>query len=586
MKQFFKFLFASCLGTFLALGLIFFVLFSMGSVLSSQETKVPKDSVLLLEFNSPVPERTGNIEQSPYSFESQSSLGLEHIKRLINHAQTDPNIKGIVYKAGLSTPLGMVTVNEIQDALETFRDSTDKFIYSYGDFYTNKSYMLASASDSIFLNPSGLLEIQGYSAMVPFYKGLMDKLGVEMNIFYAGNYKSATEPYRRKDMSPANKEQIREFLNDNFDLFVQEVVKARGIPQENILELVNTLDFDNLEEALDLGIVDEAVYKYQFDDRIRELSDIKKGKSIKYISLDEYASKTTLRKPRSKNRIAVVYAEGEVMYQTKAKGVISETKFKDIFDKIRRDEKIKAVVLRVNSPGGSAFSSNEIWKEVEELKALGLPVVASFGNYAASGGYYIAAGADKIVSHPQTLTGSIGVYTMFPNFTDLMEDKLGIHYDTVKTNPNAVPLSPFYDLSSQEKDVMSEFTNKLYDKFLGIVADGRDKTKEEIHEVAQGRVWTGQRAVNLGLVDTLGGLQIAIDMAADLAEISGDYKLNEYPKIKKDVWEELLTELMKQQDAKLGLSDLELSVLEEYEDLKSMLKYREPLARLPYKINY
>ncbi len=586
MKQFFKFLFASCLGTFLALGTIFFAFFVLGSMFSVKDTKIERNSVLLLEFNSPIPEKTGNVQQSPYSFETNNSIGLHRIKKLIKHAQKNSSIEGIVYKANPSTPIGMVAASELSGALREFRDSTDKFIYSYGDFFTNKSYLLASGSDSIFINPNGMIEMNGYAAMIPFFKDMLEKVGVSMNIFYAGNYKSATEPYRRNDMSPANKEQTREYLNDNFNLFVQEISQARNISEDYILEIVNALDFDNIPEAIENGLIDGSVYWHEFEDKLRDLCGLSEGKSINFIDINEYSSKVTLKRGSSKNRIAVVYAEGNVVYDSEEKGVISEKKYNNIFDKIRRDKKVKAIVLRVNSPGGSAFSSDAIWKEIEELKSQDIPVVASFGNYAASGGYYVAAGADKIVSHPQTLTGSIGVFTMFPNYSDLFEDKLGIHFDTVKTNPHAIPLSPYYDLDERQSNALTNYTDALYSKFLGIVAEGRGKSKEEIHEVAQGRVWTGARAFNNGLVDTLGGLDLAIEIAAELAEIEDDYKLSEYPKIQKDIWEELLTEIMKQQNAKVKLNSLEKQLLSDYSELRFMFRFREPLARLPYMINH
>ncbi|MBT8229945.1 MAG: signal peptide peptidase SppA, partial [Bacteroidia bacterium] len=466
MKQFFKFLFASCLGTILALGVLFFGFFMIGSVFSAKDTSIPKNSVLLVEFNNFVPEKTGNVEQNPYSFELQSSLGLQRIKDLIHHASDNDNIKGIVYKTSSNTPLGMVTSTEIKKAIEEFRDSTDKFVYTYADFFTHKSYLLASASDSIFMNPNGMLEMKGYGAMIPFFKEMMDKAGIEMNIFYAGNYKSATEPFRRNDISPANREQTREYLNENFELYLNEVAGSRGISKDNLLNLVNNLDLENLPEALENELVDGTTYWFEFEDKLRDRLGLSDGKKIRYMDLDEYNSKVTIKRGSSKNRIAVVYAEGEVVYDSEEKAVISERKYNKIFDKIKRDKKVKAVVLRVNSPGGSAFASDAIWGEIEEIKARGIPVIASFGDYAASGGYYIAAGADKIVSHPQTLTGSIGVFTLFPNFTDLMEDKLGIHFDTVKTSPHAVSFTPFYDLTEEEKNELTTFVDQLYSKFL------------------------------------------------------------------------------------------------------------------------
>ena len=273
------------------------------------------------------PEKTGNIQQDPYSFEIQSSVGLQRIKDLIRHASKNNNIKGIVYKSSNNTPLGMVTSTEIKNAIQEFRDSTDKFVYTYADFFTHKSYLLASASDSIFLNPNGMLEMNGYGAMIPFFKEMMDKAGIEMNIVYAGNYKSATEPFRRNDMSPPNKEQTREYLQDNFNLYLDEIEKSRGVSRQNILNIINALDLENTPEALENNLIDGTAYWFEFEDKIRELLDLSEGKKINFMDLDEYNSKVTIKRGISKNRIAVVYAEGDVVYDSEEKAVISERKY-------------------------------------------------------------------------------------------------------------------------------------------------------------------------------------------------------------------------------------------------------------------
>ncbi|NNE25285.1 MAG: signal peptide peptidase SppA [Saprospiraceae bacterium] len=585
MKQFIKFLFASCLGTIFAFGVMFFGLFLFGSMFSAKDMSIPSNSVLLLDFSKTIPEKSDNVQQDPFDFEASSYPGLHRIMDLIEHAQSDDRVKGIVFKPGFGQALGMSGANEIQDALEAFRDSTDKFVYSYADFYTNTSYLLASASDSIYLNPMGMMEMRGYGAMIPFFKDMLDKVGVEMEIFYAGNYKSATEPFRRNDMSPQNREQVREYLGDNFRMFLDQISTSRGISKENLLELINALDMNNKEEALALGLLDDELYWHEFEDKLRDELGLSRGKKIRYVDIDEYSSKVTITSGSSKNRIAVVFAEGDVVYDSEERAVISEKKYHKIFDRLRRDSKLKAIVLRVNSPGGSAFSSDAIWGELEEFKAQGIPVIASFGDYAASGGYYIAAGADKIVSHPQTLTGSIGVFSMLPNLTELMNDKLGIQFDTVKTSPNAIQLTPYYDLTDDERVVLNEFTDQMYEKFLSRVAAGRDTTIEAIHEVAQGRVWTGAKAYELGLVDTLGGLDLAIEIAADMAELD-DYKIASYPKIKKDVWQEIMSEMMKSQDAGIKLNAYEKQLLDEIKDFRAILKYREPMARLPFKVKH
>ncbi len=582
MRQFFKFLFASCLGTILAFGAIFFILFSIGTAFSSKEASVSKNSVLLLELDAPIPEKTDNREQDPFNFDGVRAIGVHHIKDLINKAKTDKNVQGIVYKTSYSTSGGMVTHSLIRKALEEFKDSTDKFVYSYGDYYTNNSYLIATACDSIFVNPNGMLEINGYGAMIPFFKDMLDNIGVKMNVFYAGNYKSATEPFRRREMSPENKEQTREYLQDNFDLYLEEVTSSRQIEKSKIQEIINTLEFSNLDVALKNGLIDGKIYWYEFENMLREKLGLSEGKAIKYLSLKEYASKSYFGSGTSKNKLAVIYAEGEVMYDTEERGKISEVKYHKIFDKIRKDGDIKAIVLRVNSPGGSAFSSDVILRELKELKSRGIPIIASFGDYAASGGYYIAACADTIVSHPKTLTGSIGVFSMIPNVSELFTEKLGIQFDTVKTSPHSLAISAFYELSEEEGISLQNWTDKLYQNFLSIVADGRGMSIDDIHEVAQGRIWTGKRAKEKGLVDVLGDLDDAINIAANTAGISDDYKIVSYPYIKREPWEQILEDLANVDKAQTRMPRIETEIMKKFGHVRNLVKYREPMARLPF----
>ena len=586
MRQFFKFVFASCLGVFLAFTLMFMILMIIGLVSAAGSGPSVKDGILVLDFSTPIPERSGNVASSGFSLNTNSDLGLHEMKRLIKHAQTDPSVDGIVYKVSPSTPLGMASASSLRESLKEFRDSTDKFLYTYGDFFDNTSYLLASSSDSIFANPNGIMDINGYGTMIPFFKGAMDKLGVDMNVFYAGQFKSATEPYRRTEMSDQNKFQTREYLTDNFELYLEEVTQARQVPRSHVMHMVNDLNLDNTHIADSLGLVDGQMHWYEFEDLLRVKINKKKGRAISYTDINTYASIVSLDKGSSKNKIAVIYAEGEVQYDSNNRGSITEGIYHKIFDKVRKDKRVKAVVLRVNSPGGSAFTSDVIWKEMKALQADSIPVIASFGDYAASGGYYIAASADTIVAHPKTLTGSIGVFSMFPNLTELAEDKLGITFDTVKTSPNAIFLSPFLEMNDREKRAMQNYTDGMYDQFLSIVAEGRNSTKEEIHKVAQGRVWTGQKAREIGLVDELGGLERAIEIAAEKAGVA-NYKLVEYPKIEKEFWEEILSEVSRSQEA--GISRLMDDKIEDQltQTLKEstvLLRYREPLARLPFKL--
>lgn len=585
MKQFIKFVFASCLGVFLALGVLFFLMFLVGVAFSGSDKEIQKGSILLLEFKGKIPEKTDNVDNGQFNFNTEKSIGVHRISDLLKKAQSDSNIEGIVYKAPVSGGGGMVTNSIIRDAIKEFRDSTDKFVYSYADFYSNPTYLLASASDSIFINPNGSVDINGYAAVIPFFKEGLDKLGVKMNVFYAGNFKSATEPYRRANMSPQNKLQTREYLNDYYNGFLDDITEQRNIDRSAVTDVINAFDVNNIDACISNGIVDAQVYWYELEDMLRGKLNVGDGKDINYVSLQEYDLKTFISKGISGNKIAVVYAEGNIEFDNEKNGNISEGTYHKIFDKIRSQDNVKAVVLRVNSPGGSAYTSDAIWREMKELQSDGIPVVASFGDYAASGGYYIAARADKIVAHPNTLTGSIGVFSMLPNMTELLNDKLGIEFDTVKTSPHAASLSTVLDMDEAQKVGLQRSTDQLYQKFLGRVAEGRGMTVDEVHEVAQGRVWTGQKAKELGLVDELGGLDKALEIASDLANVSDDYKVVEYPAIELDFWEEILSEAMKNQAHVIPqISNEEKAFLNKYKDLRTMLRYQEPIARMPFNI--
>ncbi len=588
MKNFFSRVFSSCLGCILALVVIFGLLMLVGAVAGSMgKGNIEKGSVLLLELDTPIPELTGNVNQGQFSFESMPDVGLHDIKKTLEKASTDNRISGIILKTTGMVPYGTVTASEIRESLKRFRDSTDKFIYTYADNLTNNSYLIASSSDSIFVNPNGIVDVNGFGTMIPFFKGGMEKLGVDMEVFYAGQFKSATEPFRRKEMSEQNRTQTREYLTDNYELYLDEVSEARGIPESNIRDIINELDFSNLPQCISKGLIDDERHWYQVEDLVREKLNIKRGKLIDYISISDYYSKIDLSSGTSKNRIAVVYAEGEVQYATEQKGNINESTYHKVFDKLRKDKKVKAVVLRVNSPGGSAFTSDAIWREMLQLKDDGIPVIASFGDYAASGGYYVAACADTIVSHPKTLTGSIGVFSMLPKFKEFMNDKMGITFDTVKTSPYAITLNSFYDFRDDERQAIQNFTDELYAQFLDRVAVGRETSTDAIHEVAQGRVWTGQKAVDKGLVDVLGGLDRAIEIAAEKADISDDYKVVEYPRITKEFWEEILLGLSAQAKATLGheMSPMQERMQKHVEEFYQVVGHNEPLARLPYRID-
>lgn len=588
MKDFFKTLLASCFGVILAVVAIFVILGGIASaaVGLSGSTATASKGVLELKFDQFIPEETNNIEVSPFDVTNTNTIGLRDIKRLIANAKTDDNIKAISLQVQ-QTPNGASTLYDLTLALADFRKSGKK-IYTYIDYATQNAYMLASVSDMIMLNPNGEIDIRGYGAMVPFIKGMTDKIGVDFNIFYAGDFKSATEPLRRTDMSPENKLQTREFLQDRYDVLKNIIFNNRKISADKMEAIIRNSSGRTAERALEADLVDKVGYKDEYEKIMAAISQTSEGK-VNYISMKNYFRTATLTNPGSfSKKIAVVYAEGDISFGQKGKGMITDQEYIKILSKLRNDDKVKAVVLRVNSGGGSAFTSDVIWREVELLKKAGKPVVASFGDYAASGGYYIACGADKIFAAPNTLTGSIGVFSILPNFKKLMNDKVGITFDTVKTHPLSVFLSTNYDLSEREKELMTESTNIIYSQFLNRVAKGRKMSLDSVKAVAGGRVWTGTRGVKNGLVDKIGTLEDAIAEAGKLAKVD-DFKIVEYPFITKELWEELFENLM----APTSTEDASLKTIaklfnskegKSFKAVINMMNQKEVQARLPFMI--
>lgn len=587
MNQFFKNITAATIGVFVAFILMFlFFIVVLGS-LSDTKPPISKNTVLEIDLSAQIPELTGNVEASGFNMENVGVLGLNTITQLIDHAAKDDKIKGILIKNN-STGGGQSTLASIRKSLLEFKES-GKFIYSFSDMYSQSAYYIGSTADSVYLNPLGMIDIKGFSTFIPFYKSALDKVGVSMNVFYAGNFKSATEPYRRNEMSEENKLQTKEFLVSMVEHYKKAIAESRNLSMEDVDTIMSEYKGRNAKSSLESGLVDQLAYWDEVEEIIQKKLELKKGSKIKFKSLVDYNDAVTLRygKSKSKDKIAVVYAEGILNYGTNDKGSISEKKYLKIFKELQNDKNVKAVVLRVNSPGGNSLTSDIIWRGIEKLKAAGKPVIASFGDYAASGGYYIAAGADTIVSAPNTLTGSIGVFLMFPNATELMNEKLGISFDEVKTHPMAVGLSPVKNLSDKEKALLQESTIEVYDTFLDRVSKGRNMSVDEVHEVAQGRVWTGNKAKELGLVDVIGDLNDAVEIAANSAGIE-EYKIKSFPKIEETFIDQLFKSLASSDDisAKIGVNKKELQLLKEYSEIKSLLLDRSPQARLPFIVRY
>ena len=592
MNQFFKFVFASCLGVFLAIvalsALSFFILMGIAGSAGDHHVEVSKGSVLHLKLDNPIPEQTNNTEMNPFDFGNQDILGLNDIVASIRHAADDDKINGILLDLGTGVKAGVATSATIRKALLDFKEK-GKYITAYSKNYSQGTYYLASTADKIYLNPLGGIDLHGLSVTIPFFKELLDKVGVKMQIFYAGDFKSATEPYRRNEMSDQNRLQMREFLDPLYNDFLGKIGASRNKSVAELKSMADQLQLSLADDALRLGMVDEIGYIDNLLSDLRERNGIEKDGKIKTVSLEDYAkSFTTKTNFKIKDKIGIVYAEGAIYQDQGERGTIIDNDYVKIIRKLREDEKVKAIVLRVNSPGGSSIASENIWRECMLAKDAGKPIVVSMGDYAASGGYYISCMADKIFAEPNTLTGSIGVFSMIPNMTELYNEKLGIHFDTVLTSQHSVGLNVVYDMDDFEKNHWQENTDRMYEIFLKRVAEGRGMTRDQVHAIAQGRVWIGTKAKEIGLVDEIGNIDSAIAAAAELAGLE-EYRTTEFP-IQPDPMQELIKEITGQKDddaIRAKILQQELGVhYSMYKHLKEMITTKGVQARLPFMLEY
>ncbi len=592
MSQFVKFLFASCLGTALALGLLTFIGFSWIAGLASTATEkeavsIRPNSVLELDFKQPIPEKTNNLPMEPFDFDNEQILGLTDMVAAIHRAKEDADIKGI-YLNGSQLVAGKATTTTLRQAIADFKTS-GKFVISYASFYSQGAYYLASVADSVLMSPQGAVDFRGYSSMVPFYKGMLDKLDVQMRIFYCGKYKSATEPFRLDKMSAESKMQTREYLTVLNDILMQDIAASRNIPEAELRQIADRFDGFSGEKSVRTRLVDRLVYEDEVYTMLRKKLGINEKDKLNRIGLADYFKSRGKKLDVSvKDKIAVIYAEGTIFDGSKGQaGDIYDGEYMKMIRKIRQDDNIKAIVLRVNSPGGSSLSSDNILRELDLCKKAGKPIVVSMGDVAASGGYYISCHADSIFAERSTITGSIGVFGMIPILEKTMRNKLGITYDTVRTGKYSNFGTPFFDFSAEEAALIQGRVDGIYQDFLSKVAVGRKRTPEQINEIAQGRVWTGQKAKEIGLVDDIGGLDRALASAAKLAGIE-KYRTTEFPRTKSGM-EQLIDKFTNKKDrddsVKSWLVREELG--EMYPAYKSMQDIRRSkgiLARLPFEL--
>lgn len=586
MKQFFKFVFASMLGVFLSTIIFFFIAIAIVGAListaSSEKTvEVSDNSVLRINLDYAIKERT---EKNPFnnvnipSFSSEKTIGLDEILRRIEAAKKDDRIKGIILDIN-GVGASFATLQEIRNALLNFKQSK-KFIAAYSEGYSQKGYYLASTADKVYLNPEGSVDFRGLATQLSFFKGTLEKLGIEAQVIKVGTYKSAVEPFILDKMSPANEEQINSYLNSVYDYYLENVSKSRNLPIDTLRSIANSYTGRDAELALQSKLVDGLKYKDELIDELKSRLKIDKKKKIKAVNIEDYSAPVG-ETNTSQERIAIVYAVGDIVSGEGSDEQIGSERIARAIRSVREDDKIKAVVFRVNSPGGSALASDVIWREVELTKKA-KPIIVSMGDVAASGGYYIACAADSIFAQPNTITGSIGVFGIIPNLQNFFNNKLGITFDEVKTGKYADLMSVNRPLTTDERDLIQQGVNKTYNTFTKKVSDGRKISQAKVDSIGQGRVWTGAQALQIGLVDRLGGLEDAIKSAAKKAKIK-DYKLIAYPSLK-DPFESLLsssTDKMKTWVIKQDLGEGYTL----YKQAKSVLEQSGIQARLPYILN-
>ena len=526
MRGFFKTFFAALLAL-LVFGVVVILLMLgiIGNILSPSKPEVGGKAVLVVDLGQTYKEQVQDNPLADLGSEDQYDVpGLYDVVRLLRHAKQDTAIKGIYLKCN-NDPNGFATNEELRLALADFKQS-GKFVYAYGEGISQKAYYVATVADKIYCNPKGEVEWKGFATEMLYLKGALQKLEIQPQIFYAGKFKSATEPLREDHMTEANRIQLTELLNGFYNRFLATTAEARGLDTGVLRKCVNQSLIRRATDALDYKLVDGLLYDDEVKDIIRSKVKVDSRAWLNFITIGKYAKAVNF-KATGKDKISLIYAEGEVVDGKGERDEIGSETYRWLIRKARFDKDVKAIVIRVNSGGGSSLASENIWREIT-LARKDKPVVISFGDVAASGAYYLSCNADSIFSLPGTITGSIGVFTIITNLQSFFKNKLGVTFDGVKTAPEADVLSATRPLTPWERTMVQNVVDTIYHDFKSRVADGRKKDIGYIDSIAQGRVWSGTMGLSLGLVDRIGTLQDAVDCAARMAKTS-DYKIAEYP---------------------------------------------------------
>jgi protease IV len=586
MKNFLVYTLATITGIILTSIIFFFIMIgSLGAIIASSDKPVmiSDNSVLILKAGVPIPDRGNPNPWSGFDLLSMSfapTPGLNDILSNINKAAKDVNIKGILIENGILAP-GWATTDEIRSALKNFKAS-GKFVIAWSDYViTQQGYYLSTVADKIYLNPESIMEFKGLSGEVMFYKKALDKLGVDVQVIRHGKFKGAVEPFILDEMSRENRDQIKDYVGSIWKHVVTEISLARNIPEDKLNKLADELTANNPEDALANGMIDGVIYRDALIDTIKIRSGLSTDKKIELVSMSRYGRLPDPNKMFSaQNKIAVIYAEGNIAMGKGNDANIGGNYYADIIREQRKDTNIKAIVLRVNSPGGNAVASDIMWRELD-LAAKVKPVIVSMGNYAASGGYYCSAPATRIYADATTISGSIGVFMMLPNTGKLLKDKLGISTETVNTNSHSDFPSIFRPAGTYEKEILQKGVEQFYATFVSKVAAGRKMDPARVDSIGQGRVWTGARAIEIGLIDEIGGLEDAIKGAAKIAGLE-KYSVKELPYLE-DPYTKLLSGLSGEIRMKTFLNELGENA-KYYSEIKEIAGMMGMQARLPYFI--
>ncbi len=544
---------------------------------------IPEKSVLVIKTGAMITDRTQSNPLAmfdPLTRSFTNTPGLNDLLKNLRKAADDKNVSGILIETG-TMPSGWATADELRTALEEFRKS-GKFVYSYAEYIMMQDgYFISTAADAIWINPTAMLDFKGLAAEVTFYKNALEKLGVEVQVIRHGKFKGAVEPYMLDKLSDENRLQISAYMGSIWKHVAGVISEARGVPVERVMSLADSLAGYAPEMMTAAGLIDGPLYRDQLEDSIRTAADIEEGKKISYVSMSKYSKVTVKQSTKpARSKIAVLFAEGSIVNGEGDDTNIGGSRYAAEMRKLRLDTTVKAVVFRVNSRGGSVIASDMIWREVE-LTSKVKPVVVSMGNYAASGGYYISAPAGKIMASPVTVTGSIGVFGLIPNAGELLDKKLGISSDIVRTNAHSDFPSLTRPLNAFERETMQANIERTYSNFTGLVAAGRGMRQTAVDSIGQGRVWSGSDAAGLGLVDTFGGLEDAVKEAAVLAGLE-EYRVIEKPEAV-DFYTKLLKQMTEEMRTRAIRNELG-EVSRYYFDLREIISSGGILATMPYYI--